>query len=516
MNPITSQILEELTRAGVQLTDKVRSELETRFDTRFGDQRETKRAAGESADDTPREDNDSVEAGHHPSFADLLTEWTRSPDWLPGEWPFLRSTDGADGLAHEIGPHTPDFARLRVGLLTDAYLPFSNGVTHMVALMAKALAARGHEPHVFTFAAPGAVRASLENHDGVFVHHAPAIPVSKTGYHFATRYPLRIRRILRQMDVLHAHHPFISGRIAWRFKRPEQPLVFTNHTRYDIYGHYLQQWLPFLHEDQVQEILTHRAARLANRCDRVISPSQSVAYLLRDWGVTAPIQTVPNGIELKRFHDAAAAASPEFDRTFRARWNWPESAKVIVYLGRLVPEKNVDRLLEAFAAALRSIPDARLLLIGDGPLNAELKALARSLQLGDRVRFAGTMEYSEVPRALAACDLFASASVSEVHPLTFIEAMASGVPALGTRSPGVADTLRDDESENSVAPNGFLCTVDKFGEVLIKALQNEAERKKRAAQALEDSRAYSIDATIDATLELYKDVLTLRQAAAAR
>lgn len=500
MNSITSQILEELAKAGIQLSDKLRSELETRFDTRFGEQ-----PAPESL---PEERN---ERSFTETLAERLTDWRRAPDWMPGDWPFLRegddNLDTADVPPSEV-PREADPHRLRVGLLTDTYLPFSNGVTHMVALLARELAARGHEPHVFTFAAPGAFRASLENHEGVRVHHAPALPVSRTGYHFATRYPLRIRRILRQMDVLHAHHPFISGRIAWRFKHPRQPLLFTNHTRYDIYGHYLQQWLPFMPEANVREILTHRAARLANRCDRVISPSASVAKLLRIWGVTADIETVPNGIQLGRFHDAARTANPDFARAFRARWNWPADARVIVYLGRLVPEKNVAQLMEAFAYARAEVPAARLLLLGEGPLEAELKAHARALQLGDAVCFAGKMDYDEVPRALAACDLFASASVSEVHPLTFIEAMASGLVALGTRSPGVADTLRDDGPGGEA--NGFLCELENFGPSLVGALQNEVERKGRAARALEDSRGFSIEATTDATLTLYLEVLEAR------
>ncbi|HEX8552607.1 MAG TPA: glycosyltransferase [Abditibacteriaceae bacterium] len=504
LNPITSQILEELSRAGVELSEKLRGELEARFDGRFG---EKLRGDGRLAE--WREDLKHAES--------RIAEWR-------GDLPFASSETRAGFPDEDIAP--PNHSCLRVGLMTDTYLPFSNGVTHMVALLAKALVARGHEPHIFTFASPGAFRASLKDHEGIQVHHAPALRVSRAGYHFATRYPLRIRRILRQMDVIHAHHPFISGRIAWRFKRAEQPLLFTNHTRYDIYGHYLQNWLPFVPEDQVRELLTYRAARLANRCDCVISPSASVASLLKDWGVNAPITTVPNGIELGRFQDAARAKNPEFDRTFRARWNWPENAKVAVYLGRLVSEKNIAFLLEAWARVREENGEARLLLVGDGPLEDELKAHARILQLGDSVRFAGKMDYAEVPQSLAACDIFVSASVSEVHPLTFIEAMASGLAPVGTHSPGVADTVCDDDE----ASNGWLCdvpaghphnnsasdaalreaAVEQFAHTLSHALGDEEERKQRAARAKVDSSRYSIDATADATLQLYCEVLSAR------
>ena len=472
----------------------MRGELEARFDGRFGDGRLAEW----------REDIRNVE--------------TRLAEWR-GDLPFSRVEphDPFDG--ETVAP--PDFNALRVGLLADTYLPFSNGVTHMVALLAKELAARGHEPHIFTFASPGSFRATVENHQGIQVHHAPALRVSKTGYHFATRYPLRIRRILRQMDVLHAHHPFISGRIAWRFKRAEQPLVFTNHTRYDIYGHYLQNWVPFMPADNVKELLTYRAARLANRCDRVISPSSSVARLLTDWGVLAPIQTVANGIELERFQLAAANKNLEDDRAFRARWNWAEHSKVAVYLGRLVSEKNIDFLLESWRIVQAENADARLLLVGDGPLEDELKAHARALHLGESVCFAGKLNYAEVPAALAASDVFVSASVSEVHPLTFIEAMASGLAPVGTRSPGVADTLCDEIGRET----GWLCdvpfenkndaasrerAVEDFAATLANALGDEEERKRRAARAKQSSAKFSIAATTDATLEIYRDVIRAR------
>jgi 1,2-diacylglycerol 3-alpha-glucosyltransferase len=131
------------------------------------------------------------------------------------------------------------------------------------------------------------------------------------------------------------------------------------------------------------------------------------------------------------------------------------------------------------------------------------------------------MPYDEVPAALAACDLFTSASVSEVHPLTFLEAMASGLAAVGTRSPGVADTLRDDQvctnggtqdNAQGTAPNGWLCeaTPTALSACMVKALSDEEERKRRAEQAVRDSSAYSIEMTTRCTVDLYRLALTAR------
>ena len=406
---------------------------------------------------------------------------------------------------NDISPEKP----LRIGLLTDVYLPLSNGVTHVVSLLARRLARLGHEPHVFTFASPIELRITPEGlmsetphflrvpprathdeiDDGVHLHHAPAMPLAQTEYFFGVRYPVWMKRRLAEMDLLHVHHPFISGRLALRLRQENQPILFTNHTRYDIYSHYVSRVVPFVPQQTIGQRLTHRVARFANHCDAVIAPSQTLSRVLAEWGITTPIRVVPNGIELERFHAAQRAAT--------RRENAPPTA---VYLGRLAPEKNVAELLRAFAATRKIAPDAQLKIIGDGPLEEELKNLARELHLEKSVTFCGALPYEKVPAALAECDVFASHSTSEVHPLTFIEAMAAGLPCLGVPSPGVSDTIQDGE-------NGWLALPPNFARVLASALSDSSERRRRAAIALKSSAAYAIDETVESTLALYREML---------
>lgn len=392
--------------------------------------------------------------------------------------------------------------------MTDVYAPVSNGVTHMVSLLARRLARLGHEPHVFTFASPIELRitpdglmsetphflrvptrAACEDDEGVFVHHAPAMPVGQTEYFFGVRYPVWMKRLLTEMDVLHVHHPFISGRLALRLRSENQPIVFTNHTRYDIYSHYVSRVVPFVPKQTIGQRLTHRVARFANHCDAVIAPSGSLSRVLAQWGIETPISVIPNGIELERFHAAHRAAQPR-----------EYSQPTAVYLGRLAPEKNVETLLRSFAEVRNLVSQAQLVLIGDGPAEDDLRQLSRELDLENCVKFLGALPYGEVPEALAACDVFASASTSEVHPLTFIEAMAAGLPCVGVPSPGVSDTIRDGK-------NGWLAAPENFARVLASALSDSDERARRAANALSDSAAYSSDETVESTLALYEKVL---------
>jgi glycosyltransferase involved in cell wall biosynthesis len=256
--------------------------------------------------------------------------------------------------------------------------------------------------------------------------------------------------------------------------------------------------------------VTRHAALFANRCDRVIAPSASLAEVLKTWGVTAPIEVIPNGIELSRFkRPQTASARTRIRKTQRARWNIPADVPLVVYLGRLAPEKNVTTLLEAFALVRESVPDARLLLVGDGPSESELREDASRLGLHDVAHFTGALPYDEVPAVLMACDLFASCSVSEVHPLTFIEAMAAGLPCVGTLSPGVADTVVE-------GCNGWFALPDAgpFAAVLTEALLDDAELARRQTNALEDSHAYAIETTAAHTLSVYQSVLATRQSGA--
>ena len=455
-------------------------------------------------------------------------------------------------VSQHVSQH--DARSLKIGLLTDTFLPVSNGVTHMVAALARLLAELGHEPHIFTFAPTSELRVEPErllddaphflrvpprddspHLSNVQIHLAPALPLLETGYYFGVRYPIWMRNLLEEMDVLHVHHPFISGRLALRLRRENQPIVFTNHTRYDIYSHYLDDVMSRRMQDFVEPIispqkmlarrLTWRAARFANKCDAVIAPSHSIGRVLEEWGVTAPLVTIPNGVDLSRFK----ALPHSVDRkTARATWNISEHAPLALYLGRLAPEKNGRVLLESFALASREVPGAKLLIVGNGPSNVEWREWSREFAIENAVVFAGAIDAAQVPAILRIADVFVSASVSEVHPLTFIEAMASGLPCVGTPSPGVCDMIKDaqngaksenlnaeiaktnDAKTDSVKPNGWIARDEphEFAQALVQALSQPEERAHRGAQAHRDSEEYAIEHTVSGVLELYQRVLS--------
>ena len=375
---------------------------------------------------------------------------------------------------------------MRAGQFTDSYLPIVNGVSTLIHLFKRTLEKLGHEPYLFTFGYTG--RADAEPN----IVRSRGWPIGRTGYYAGLSYSRRAWSIARTMDLLHTHHPFQSGALAARLSgQTGQPLVFTNHTRYDLYA---RHYLPFLPEPAARAFLGAWLRRFARRCDLIVAVSAAAKSMLDSFRVSAPIDIIPNGIELERFANAAPAG--------RSALGLPQEAVVLMYIGRLGPEKNLTTLLDAFAQAARQTPRVALALVGGGPLDAALRRHARSLNLADRIRLLGAFPNEHIPSILGAADAFVTASITESHPMTLVEALASGRPALGFKVPGIQETIVDGE-------NGLLAHPDPaaLGERMSR-LASDAELRARLSDgALRTAQQYSIETTTRRMVEHYERLL---------
>ena len=328
---------------------------------------------------------------------------------------------------------------MRIGMMTDTYKPYISGITNYIDLNKRALENAGHEVYVFTF-------GDLEYQDDEpKVIRSPGLALADTGYYLSLRYKTRHKRLLQTMDVVHVHHPFLSGRLALNYcRRVQIPIVFTNHARYDLYAQVRFPWMP---EEVSHGLLQAYMPDFCEAVDLVISPSRGMEKVLRQYGVESHIEVVPNGVELERFHRAKPLS--------RADFGLSEEDILLVFSGRIAPEKNLEFLFQAFAGVSQILPNVQLLIIGGGQKEhlEEIKPLPNELGIQDRVRFVGMIPYDHLPSYLAMCDAFVTASVTEVHPLSVIEGMATGLPVLGIDSPGVGDSIVDGET-------GLLATND--------------------------------------------------------
>jgi glycosyltransferase involved in cell wall biosynthesis len=295
------------------------------------------------------------------------------------------------------------------------------------------------------------------------------------------------------MDVVHVHHPFLSGYLSLLYCRPLRiPIVFTNHTRYDLYA---QAYLPILPEGISDTILETYMPSFCNAVDLVVSPSPGMADVLRQLGVTSHIEVVPNGVELQRFHQAC-------EPTQRAKIGFKSEDILLVYTGRLSPEKNLGFLVRAFAGVAEAIENAHLIIIGMGPEEEALKLQANEASSSNRIYFMGMLDYEQLPSYLAMCDVFVTASVTEVHPLSVIEAMASGLPVLGIHSVGVGDTIED-------GVTGFLSSKNQaaFSAKMTRLSMDRDLRHKMGEAARNASRQYAIERTTQIMLKHYNHLV---------
>jgi glycosyltransferase involved in cell wall biosynthesis len=373
---------------------------------------------------------------------------------------------------------------MRIGMMTDTYKPYVSGITNYIDLNKRALENAGHEVYVFTF-------GDIEYRDDEpRVFRSPGLALADTGFYLSLRYKTKHKKLLQTMDVVHVHHPFLSGRLALNYcRRIQIPIVFTNHTRYDLYA---QARLRLMPGEVSHGLLQAYMPDFCDAVDLVISPSRGMEKILRQYGVESHIEVVPNGVDLKRFHTTQPLS--------RAEFGFKEEDILLIYAGRIAPEKNLEFLLQSFAGVAQVIPNVHLLIIGGGQKEhvEEVKPLPNGLGIQDRVRFVGMIPYDRLPSYLAMCDAFVTASVTEVHPLSVIEGMATGLPVLGIDSPGVGDSIVDGET-------GLLATNDiaSFTAKLTYLCMDKGLRTKMGFAAREASAQYDIERTTKIMLGHY-------------
>jgi glycosyltransferase involved in cell wall biosynthesis len=374
---------------------------------------------------------------------------------------------------------------MRIGLMADTYKPYVSGITNYLDLNKRYIEKAGHEVFIFTF-------GDQDYHDDESrVIRSPGVPLVDTGYYLSFSYNRAAKKLLQTMDVVHVHHPFLSGRLALRYCEPLRiPIIFTNHTRYDLYA---QSYLPILPEEISDGLLHAYMPAFCEAVNLVISPSAGMANILREMNVTSPIAIIPNGVEIQRFYNAEPIS--------RADFGFSQSDILLIYTGRLAAEKNLTFLLQSFAGLSRAMDNVNLLIVGGGhkQFEAEMQALTAELDITHRVRYTGMVTYDNLPSYLAMCDLFITASVTEVHPLSVIEGMASGLPVMGISSPGVSDTVED-------GVTGFIATEDlaAFTAKLTRLCFDGSLRKQMGAAARQASTQYAIERTTQILLEQYE------------
>jgi len=235
-----------------------------------------------------------------------------------------------------------------------------------------------------------------------------------------------------QPDIVHAHHPYLLGMTALRIARyRELPLVFTHHTLYEQYTHYVPGDSP-----RLQRFAIELAIHYSNLVDQVFAPSESIAELLRKRGTQTPIKVVPTGVDVTCFQQGDGVG-------FRTAMDIPVDAFVVGHVGRLAQEKNLPFLAESVAMFVKHNDRAHFMIAGEGPAEQQIRAIFAKHKLSERLHIAGILNPVQLATAYQAMDVFAFASKSETQGMVLTEAMAGGVPVVALDASGVREVVNN-------------------------------------------------------------------------
>ena len=384
---------------------------------------------------------------------------------------------------------------MHVVMMTNTYLPHVGGVARSVESFSASLRELGHNVMVVAPEFPDMPASETD------VVRVPAIQ-RFNGSDFSVRLPVPglLTDPLDRFhpDIIHAHHPFLLGDTALRVAAGRGvPLIFTHHTLYEEYTHYVSS-----ESDALKRFVVDLSTGYANLCDHVIAPSQSVAAMLQQRGVTSPITVVPTGVDVDRFGKRSG-------KKFRQSQGIPENAFVVGHIGRLAPEKNLMFLTEAVAEFLKARPEAWFLVAGSGPLEEAMKAHFGEAGVLDRVRFPGILKGNDLVNAYGAMDVFAFASQSETQGIVLVEAMAAGAPVVAVDANGVREVVADGVNGRKLS----IQDKDLFGSALAWIADMPPEgRKTLSRNARRTARGMSIANSAQRLASVYGSVIKKKAA----
>lgn len=384
---------------------------------------------------------------------------------------------------------------MKVAIFTETYYPFISGVVTHIETVKKGLESRGHQVMIVT------MDPRAEEHyvsDGVL--YCPAREMKRLyGYGVANPINLKRFKIVQDFDpdIIHIQTEFTMG-IFGMFcaRRLKKPVVYTLHTSYDDYLFYVAPHKVF--QDHLAKPVAHTYFRhLAKDATEVIGPSVKVVAFLRRCGVERHINVIPNIVDLSIFLPENVSAQDI--QAARKDLGLNPGDTAVLFVGRLGREKSIDMLIEHFKAAVGGRKDCKLFIVGDGPEFGHLQTLINHLEMRDQVKMLGKMDHSKLPPYFHACDLFATASISEINSISMLEAMASGLYVLQR-----LDIYNRDQIKEGV--NGDLFT-DKEGFVRLMSEHlalTPAQREERRKAVNMSTRSYGPKEFTDAVINVYE------------
>ncbi len=380
---------------------------------------------------------------------------------------------------------------MNILMMTNSYLPRIDGVANSVKAFMNLYREMGHRTIIV------APEYENQNEDENDVIRLPSIQhYSNIDYSVVLPIPGYLDSKLKDFspDIIHSHHPFLIGSTAQRLSaRLKIPLVFTHHTRYELYTHYTP-----LESLNMKEFIISLSSGYENLCDCVIAPSNSIKDILLERKVTSRIEVIPTGVDADRFTAGNGKA-------IREKFGIKDDTFLFGYVGRVAKEKNLAMLARAALEFMRRTENTSFLLVGDGPVKPYLQRLFINKGLSERVIFTDSLTGDDLINAYNAIDAFVFCSKTETQGMVITEAMSAGVPVVALDATGISDVLRDGQ-------NGYLVkneNKDEFADALEKLKNLDGKKQhKMKKHARKTAEEFSIENSVKKMLAVYKDVIT--------
>ena len=383
---------------------------------------------------------------------------------------------------------------MRIGIFTDSYPPYINGVSTSILMLQNALEKKGHDVFIVTV---NAEKLSYKYENENKIIRLPGIPTGIYDYRLTGIYPLRaIDKIKKwNLDVIHSQTEFGVGTFARIIaKQFDIPLVHTYHTMYEDYVHYITKGYFNGTSKKIVEYLTKFY------CDKtateLIVPTEKTYRLFKEkYKFDRNVHIIPTGIEIERF-DRKKYTEKRLSE-IRRKYNINKDDFVILFVGRMGEEKSVDLLIEAQEYFVKLNKKAKLLLVGDGPDIEKYKKNVKKAKLSENVIFTGKVPWSEVPLYYCIANIFSTASRTETQGLTVIEAHAASLPVIAADDPSFSSIVVDDL-------NGYLFKNKKQYKKSVELLMKDKSKlNSLSKQAKISSERYSSKYFAERVLDVY-------------
>lgn len=382
---------------------------------------------------------------------------------------------------------------MKILITTDCYIPTINGVVTSILNLETELRRMGHKVKILC---PSENFHCCESEN---VYRIGSVGVGRI--YCGARAALRISQSNLQKlidwrpDIIHSQSEFTSFIMAKRIAAEVGcPIVHTYHTVYENYTHYFSPSITL-----GRKAVIAMTKRILRNTKAVIAPSGKIERMLKEYGVEQPIKVVPTGLRLSRFSENISANAID---ELKIKLGIPQGNRIFITVGRAAKEKNIDELIRYFK--LLDMKNAVLLIVGGGPYLDTLKAVAYSEHISDRVIFTGAVEPLNVAAYYKLGDVFLSASQSETQGLTYIEALASGLPAVCRRDDCLNGVIIDGKN------GGQYTDFKQFSALTEAILNNDGLYKAMSENAVRTAQKYSVEKFAKDVETVYMEILEKR------